>query len=280
MCIRDSSNPARGVEGKIRLVPSKTKIKKGETISADVYGIGLKNVNSFSVNIPVDSETYSMTAASISVKTANMRNFSKLREHSNNTVDNFIMMSNIGKQETLNGTGILASFTVTAKKDFDWKVRETSAALVGQDLSYENGVIDYTQKPEAPVTKKVLTKAEAPVTFATEGTAVQGTELWQQPNWNDLLFDKDTSGNMAEFKWDLPNKKEDFGENVKLPMDFTFNVAKDGKARSITTFKVYGRESGNGALKKSKLSYIDEAGKMCIRDRYGIGLLLQNSEKK
>ena len=48
-------NPAQGVEGKIRLVPSKTKISKGETITVDVYGIGLKNVNSFSVNIPVDS---------------------------------------------------------------------------------------------------------------------------------------------------------------------------------------------------------------------------------
>ena len=51
-----------------------------------------------------------MTPASISVNTANMRNFSKLRTHSNNTADNFIMMSNVGKQETLNGTGILASF--------------------------------------------------------------------------------------------------------------------------------------------------------------------------
>ena len=257
------SNPAQGVDGKIRLVPSKTKISKGETITVDVYGIGLKNVNSFSVNIPVDSATYSMTSASISLNTANMRNFSKLREHSNNTVDNFIMMSNIGKQETLNGTGILASFTVTAKKDFDWKVRETSAALVGEDLSYENGMIDYSQQPEAPVTKKVLTKAEAPVTFATEGTEVQESELWQQNNWNDLLFDKVTSDptKMAEFKWDLPNSQVDFGENVKLPMDFTFDVTKDGKARSITTFKIYGRENGNGALKKSKLSYIDESGK-------------------
>ena len=255
------SNPAQGVEGKIRLVPSKTKISQGETITVDVYGIGLKNVNSFSVNIPVDQASYSMTPASISVNTANMRNFSKLRKHSNNTVDNFIMMSNVGKQETLNGTGILASFTVTANKDFEWNVRETSAALVGEDLSYENGMIDYSQKPEAPVTKKVLTKAEAPVTFATEGTAVQGSELWQQNNWNDLLFDKDTSGSLAEFKWDLPNKQEDFGENVKLPMDFTFNVAKDGKARSITTFKIYGRPNSNGALKKSKLSYIDESGK-------------------
>ncbi|WP_278567556.1 discoidin domain-containing protein [Amedibacillus dolichus] len=255
------SNPAQGVEGKIRLVPSKTKISKGETITVDVYGIGLKNVNSFSVNIPVDSATYSMTAASITVDTANMRNFSKLRTHSNNTVDNFIMMSNIGKQETLNGTGILASFTVTANKDFEWNIRETSAALVGQDLSYEDGMIDYSQKPEAPVTKKVLTKAEAPVTFATEGTAVQGSELWQQSNWNDLLFDGNTSGSMAEFKWDLPNSQIDFGENVKLPMDFTFDVTKDGKARSITTFKIYGRESSNGALKKSKLSYIDENGK-------------------
>ena len=254
------SNPAEGVEGKIRLVPSKTEIKEGETITVDVYGIGMKNVNTFSVNIPVDQSTYSMTPASASVNTAYMRNFSKTRSHTNSTEDNFIMMSNVGKQETLNGTGILASFTLTAKRDFTWNVRETSAAVVGQDLSYENAMIDYSQTPEAPETKKVLTKDEAPVTFATEGTPVTGTELWQQGNWNDLLFDGDTSGSMAEFKWDLPNGQVDYGENVKLPMDFTFNIENNGEARPITTFKVYGRQSSNGALEKSKLSYIDANG--------------------
>ena len=255
------SNPAEGVEGKIRLVPSKTNIKEGETINVDVYGIGLKNVNTFSVNIPVDTATYSMTPASSSVSSVYMRNFSKTRSHTNGTVDNFIMFTNIGKQETLNGSGVIASFTLTAKKDFTWQVRESGAAVVGQDLSYADARIDYSQKPEVPETKKVLTKAEAPVTFNTEGTPVEGSELWQQSNWNDLLFDGDNSGNLAEFKWDLPNGEVDFGDNVKLPMDFTFDISKDGEARPITTFKVYGRENSNGSLKKSKLAYIDAEGK-------------------
>lgn len=254
------SNPAEGVEGKIRLVPSKTEIKEGETITVDVYGIGMKNVNSFSVNIPVDQSTYSMTTASATVNTAYMRNFSKVRKHTNNTEDNFIMMSNVGKQETLNGTGIIASFTLTAKKDFTWKVRETGAAIVGQDLSYENAMIDYSQKPEAPETKKVLSKDEAPVTFKTDNKDVAGADLWQQGNWNDILFDGDTSGSMAEFKWDLNDGEVNFGDEVKLPMEFTFDIAKDGKARPITTFKVYGRPNSNGALEKSKLSYIDANG--------------------
>ena len=44
-------------------------------------------------------------------------------------------------------------------------------------------------------------------------------------------------------------------------MDFTFDISKDGEARPITTFKVYGRENSNGSLKKSKLAYIDAEGK-------------------
>ena len=64
------------------------------------------------------------------------------------------MFTNIGKQETLNGSGVIASFTLTAKKDFTWQVRESGAAVVGQDLSYADARIDYSQKPEVPETKK------------------------------------------------------------------------------------------------------------------------------
>ena len=96
-------------------------------------------------------------------------------------------------------------------------------------MSYADARIDYSQKPEVPETKKVLTKAEAPVTFNTEGTPVEGSELWQQSNWNDLLFDGDNSGNLAEFKWDLPNGEVDFGDNVKLPMDLHLIFLKMGK---------------------------------------------------
>ena len=85
------SNPAEGVEGKIRLVPSKTNIKEGETINVDVYGIGLKNVNTFSVNIPVDTATYSMTPASSSVSSVLYEKTSvKTRSHTNGTVDNLL----------------------------------------------------------------------------------------------------------------------------------------------------------------------------------------------
>ena len=81
----------RIVKNNVEISQSALEMRKGTkkelslvTVSY-THLIGLKNVNSFSVNIPVDQASYSMTPASISVNTANMRNFSKLRKHSNNT---------------------------------------------------------------------------------------------------------------------------------------------------------------------------------------------------
>ncbi len=253
------SNPSKGVEGKVKLIPSKSDIKAGETITVEVFGAGMKNVNSFSLNIPIDNEYYSATPATSSVQTAFMRNFSKNRTHSNNTVDNFVMFTNIGKQNTINGTGAIASFTLTAKKDFNWSIVPTQAVIVGQDLSSASALIDYSETPSVPETKKILNKTEAPVTITSEdGSVIDTAKLFQQGNWNDIIFDGDTSTNMAEFKWDMAGQK-DLEDFVKVPINFTFDVSKD-KIRHISGITIHGRSSSNGALKKSKLAYINGEG--------------------
>ncbi|MEJ8737593.1 discoidin domain-containing protein [Erysipelotrichaceae bacterium HCN-30851] len=253
------SNPSKGVEGKVKLVPSKSNIKTGETITVDVYGIGMKNVNSFSLNVPIDNEYYSATPATSSIKTAFMKNFSKNRTHSNNTIDNFVMFTNIGKQDTLNGTEVIASFTLTAKKDFNWSIVPTQAVIVGQDLSNASALIDYSETPVIPETKKILTKAEAPITVTSEdGSVIDTSKLFQQNNWNDILFDGDTSSNMAEFTWDMAGQK-DLEDFVKVPVNFTFDISKES-TRHISSIMIHGRSSSNGALKKSKLAYINAKG--------------------
>ena len=82
----------------------------------------------------------------------------------------------------------------------------SSATLVGQDLSTVDAIIDLTDKPEAPETSSILTPGNGieSITFDNEHlTNSDGSELWQQGNWQNLLFDGVTSGSMAEFKWYL-----------------------------------------------------------------------------
>ena len=129
------TNAASGVDGKIEIVPSKTDIKAGDIVTLDYYGIGLKNVNAFSVEMPVDSDLFEVTNfGSASLSTVFMRNFSKTRFHSDGSVDNYVCFTNVGKQDLLNGTGSLAKVTIKANADFTWDTKATRAVVVGQDL--------------------------------------------------------------------------------------------------------------------------------------------------
>lgn len=239
----------KGIDGRIKLIPSKTDIKAGETISVDVYGIGMKNVNAFSVEVPVDKDLFSTEAASATASSIFMRNLSQVRTHSDASVDNYVSFVNIGKQDLINGTGSLARFNVTAKADFTWDTTETHAVLVGQDLSSVNATIDITLEPSLPQTVKTLKESDIKsVTFSNDVKEnIDPNTLWQQTDWKKRLFDGKTSGEMAEFKWFLG--AESFPEEVKLPTDMSFTFTK---AEALTTVKVYNRSSGNGTVTKIK----------------------------
>lgn len=250
------SNPADGVDGKIMLVPDKTDIKAGDTVNISIFGIGLKNVNAFSVEFHQDDSLFTVTnPGSASVSTAFMRNFSKLRTHTSTSegIDNYTVFTNLGFQDLINGTGTIATITIQANADFTWGNDRvaSSATLVGQDLSTVDAIIDLTDKPEAPETSSILTPGNGieSITFDNEHlTNSDGSELWEQSNWQTLLFDGATSGSMAEFKWYYGN--DNISEEVMLPTDF--NIDLDG-TRHITNFTVYGRTSGNGTLRTSQL---------------------------
>ena len=112
-----------------------------------------------------------------------------------------------------------------------------------------DALIDITQEPTAPETKNVLGLNDIKsITFDNDKKqGMTGSELWQQSNWKEILFDGKTSGDMAEFKWYFPEK--DIAEEVKLPtdMNFTFN-----KAEPLKTIKVYNREKSNGHVTSIK----------------------------
>ena len=244
------TNAKQGVEGKIEIIPSKTDIKAGDEVTLNYYGIGLKNVNAFSVEMPVDTDLFEVTNfGSASLSTVFMRNFSKTRFHNDGSVDNYVCFTNVGNQELLNGTGSLAKVTIRANEDFTWDTKATQAIVVGQDLSKADALIDITQEPTAPETKAILGLNDIKsITFDNDKKqGMTGSELWQQSNWKEILFDGKTSGDMAEFKWYFPEK--DIAEEVKLPtdMNFTFN-----KAEPLKTIKVYNREKSNGHVTSIK----------------------------
>lgn len=252
------SNPADGVDGKIMLVPDKTDIKAGDTVNISIFGIGLKNVNAFSVEFHQDDSLFTVTnPGSASVSTAFMRNFSKLRTHTSASegIDNYTVFTNLGFQDLINGTGTIATITIQANADFTWGNDRvaSSATLVGQDLSTVDAIIDLTDKPEAPETSSILTPGNGIESIAFDNehlTNSDGSELWEQSNWQTLLFDGATSGSMAEFKWYYGAEQDNIGPEVMLPTDF--NIDLDG-TRHITTFTVYGRTSGNGTPETSQL---------------------------
>lgn len=254
--VTEVSASEAGVDGKIKLIPSKTDIKAGDEVIVDVYGIGLKNVYAFNVdfaNHSIDTET----SISATVKSGLMKNYSKLRVHNDNTRENIVFFSNTGNQELINGTGSIAKVTFKASEDFTWSDDIAVAMLVGKDLSTIDAKVDESIKPEAPETKSVLTAKEVAMTFKNDlGAAADGSNIWQQSNWKSILFDGNNSGNGAEFKWDTESNP--VPDEVGLPTDFIMDL---GTERFIKSIQIHGRAAGNGVVKSSKAVAYDENDK-------------------
>ncbi len=246
------TTPAKGVEGRITLIPSKTFIKAGDEVTIDIYGVGLKNVNAFSIELPVDSELFEVSNfGSPALSSMFMRNFSKTRIHSELSAlgtENFVCFTNIGNQELINGNGSIASMRIKATSDFKWDTLETAAVLVGQDLSTVDARIDATQKPTAPETKNTLTEADVKsVQFNNEhGTNINPDVLWQGADWKKALLDNDKA-TVAEFKWYFTEK--DIAKEVMLPTDMVFEF---NKVQPLKTVTVYNRTSSNGRVTSAK----------------------------
>lgn len=244
------TTPAKGVEGRVTLLPSKTDIKAGDEVTIDIYGIGLKNVNAFSIELPVDSNLFSVSNfGSPSLSTMFMRNFSKTRTHNDNSIDNYVCFTNVGKQDLINGSGSIGTMRIKANTDFTWDTLESRAILVGQDLTTIDARIDQTQVPTAPETKYTLKESDiTSVQFNNEqGTNIDSAKLWQQSNWKTILLDGDTS-NLAEFKYHFP--PADLAAEVMLPTDMVFNF---NGTKPLKTVKVYNRGSGsNGSVTSMK----------------------------
>lgn len=245
----------KGVEGKIQVIPSKVNVAAGEEITLDVYGFGLQNVNAFSVELPVDNAKYEIiNPGSSYIDTIAMRNFSKVRTHSDSSVYNYTLFTNVGTQEMINGTTVLGKITIKAKEDMVWDVEATRAIVVGRDLTKKDAMVDPSETPTIPATEKELKPSDgiSSISYYNEviDQAVTADQIWQPGYAEDKLFDGSETavGGNAEFKWSTASAT--WGDEIYLPTQMIFELEE---AKTIKRIVVQDRKSTNGRIMKMKV---------------------------
>ena len=117
------------------------------------------------------------------------------------------------------------------------KSEDSKQALVDESIeklkSAYNGLENNVLKPNEGIKN---------ITFTNDAiTEDDGSKLWQQSNWKQLLFDGNKTSNLAEFKY------RDFGAEVSLPMDFNIDFENPIE---LVNAKVYNRTGyANGIIK-------------------------------
>ena len=259
------AKPAGIPEGNIQFVADKADVKKGEKLSIKAYGINMKNVYALGFQLPFNSSDLNYITTKPSLATINMKQFAFSRkkvEKEADSVNDFnlnVVFSDIGNQTMISGTQDLCTFEFIAMKDMnitDAFYSEAKVTYVSSGLK-EINPLKTPQDPSLPNTERILTENEVPsVTFSNDvNNNVPATNLWQQDDWKKILFDGNLSNN-AEFKY-YYGSASDLTPDVKLPTDMKFTF---DKARGITSFKVYNRESGNGRMTSIKAVAHTEAG--------------------
>ncbi|MDZ5038334.1 hypothetical protein, partial [Clostridium perfringens] len=179
-----------------------------------------------------------------------MKNLSKLRMHSDNNQDIYVVFANTGENIRLNGTDTLARVTLKAKNDINFDLAATNALVVDSNLNSKNAVANITN-PEDPLPGD----KDSVVKVGKESITVTGDESQLQAGMGlnkliDGTISSDDTSRM-DLKWIFNSDQVDIG---KLPfeMTFTFNEAK-----KFDNFTIYNRTNADGknniaAMKKVK----------------------------
>ncbi|WP_308779960.1 discoidin domain-containing protein [uncultured Clostridium sp.] len=239
------------IAGEIMLSPSKTSISAGETFTVDIVGTNLSDVNGFSVEIPLDSSKYELVKTpEATLATAEMKNLSKLRLHTDNKQDIYVVFANTGNKTRINGTDTISRVTLKAKSDITFDLKATNVIIVDSNSNSKNAIANVKNTEEA------LPEGQSSVAkVVKENITVTGDESQLQSGMGlSKLIDGTTSSDDSsrmDLKWVYTSTQVDKG---KLPfeMTFTFNEAK-----KFNNFTIYNRVNTNGsnniaALKKVK----------------------------
>ncbi|MBE6469382.1 MAG: hypothetical protein E7001_05415 [Coriobacteriaceae bacterium] len=234
------------VAGSIAVVPSKTSVKAGETITVAVKAQGAKNVNAMGalVKYPVDSFEYVNDSLNTTSNAGDMENKSGHYTFGDAMNSVNIALANKGDKKLYNGSEDIATFQLTAKKDCEVSL-EAEAWLVGpkQDFVTNDGSELGPQVLELGQDAFNITMTNEKLA-TDDGTNVE--KLIQQKNYNGL-FDDNESDNGFEFKWDVDSNHEGgkLPEYVMLPTTMHFELKEP---RALQDVQVVNRDTYNGTV--------------------------------
>ena len=245
------------VAGSIAVVPEKTSVKQGETITVEVKVKDAKNVNAMGalVHYPVSDFEFVGKAPSVADSTKGMENRSGNYTYGDENDSVNIALANKGDKDLYSGTETIATFQLKAKKDCEVNL-DAQAWLIGpkQDFVSSNGS---DLGPEV----KELGQADFKITMTNEklptddGTNVK--KLIQSNNY-DGLFDNNESDNGFEFKWDIAGNQQDgkLPEYVMLPTTMRFEL---NEPRALRDVQIVNRDTYNGTVTSMKavITYTD-----------------------
>ena len=106
----------------------------GDTLTFTLKGQDLKNINALSTKMSFDSSKFELVGQPATTNnTKQMENYSKYRKHSNDVENLYLVLSNQGNKQLLNGSMDLVTFKVKVKET----TRVKRATTVEQPLQFD-----------------------------------------------------------------------------------------------------------------------------------------------
>ncbi len=243
------------VSGGIVVIPSKNKVKAGETIDVSVYANDAANVNAVGSLVHFDGKMFSYVGDSL----AQGQQFAEMVDLSAVTTDFAdgqqsvnIAYANKGDKKLFAGSAPVASFKLKALKDGEVALPSTSWLIGPACDAVENvdtGNVELPEKP-APTVQELGMDAFSKMTITndvlTEDDGTNVNKMIQFLGWSGL-FNGNENSNDFEFKWDIVNNHINgkLPEYVKLPSTLTFTLKQPTE---LGVVEVFNRLGGNGTV--------------------------------
>ena len=232
------------VAGSISVVPEKTSVKAGETITVAVKAVNGKNVNAMGalIKYPVADFDFvgNIDIAESAKRMAGDPGMNGMHTFGEPTNSVNIALANKGDQELWSGSEDVATFQLKAKKDCEVKL-DSQAWLIGPKQ-------DFITADAVPAPQVMELKEDAfNISLTNEGYPTDdGTnvkKLIQQNSYAGLFNDKDNDREF-EFKWFT--SAESFDKKVGLPATLAFELKEPRPLKNIELFN--GAQTSNGSI--------------------------------
>lgn len=246
--------------GKIVLIPSKTNVTTGEVYELKVMGVNLRAVNAYTVRLNLTDKHAQFVEFDHSFVTRSMKPFVSDKNRQDGTNDFVLTQANIGNKPLISGNVLLGTIKLKALQDGP-VLLDNTAKLVGPKLN----VVDATSvEPTFPSIEgeRFYQASDFSAIHITNDQLPNDDgnnyKLLAQGQTNpNVLLDGVKTGSQFEFRWYYGTETDaQFPAYIKIPSTFSFHLNQPGKVNSVT---LYGRNGGNGTVKKAKVVLVDES---------------------